>query len=118
MKITLTTPNVTTNRLYTNSRTTGKKILTEQARTTKEAWAYEAWNQWQSDPICEPLEVRIDLYFPDHRKRDTDNIKALLDALTGVLWEDDSLIQAHMSRKHVDKDNPRIVITIPCTLPA
>jgi len=118
MKITLTVPNVSTNRLYTTSRTTGKKILTEQARMTKEAWAYEAWNQWQSDPIGEPLEIRIDLYFPDKRRRDVDNTKALFDAMTGVLWDDDSLIEASMTRKHIDKKNPRIVITIPCNLPA
>lgn len=42
-----------------------------------------------------PVEVGIDLYPPDNRRRDVDNsLKSLLDALTCAgVYEDDSLIQ-------------------------
>lgn len=117
MKITLTIPNISTNRLYTNSRHTGRKILTTAARETKSAMGWEAKNQYRKDPVEDPVEVRFDLYFPDRRRRDGDNIKGLIDAMTGILWKDDSLIEAHLVRKHIDKKNPRIVITFPCNLP-
>lgn len=119
MKILLTVPNVSTNRLYTNSRSTGRRILTTLARETKDAWKWEAMAQYKGDPIETELEVRVDLYFPDRRRRDGDNIKALFDAMTGVLWKDDSLIEAHMVRKHVVRGkDPKIIITFPCNLPA
>lgn len=119
MKITLTIPNVSTNKLYTNSRTTGKKILTSIARATKEAWAWEAKTQFMGkDPYSKEIEIRIDLYFPDRRRRDADNTKALFDAMTGILWDDDSLIAAYMTRKHiVPGEEPKIIITLPYELP-
>ncbi len=45
-------------------------------------------------PIAGPLEVFVDLYPPDHRRRDCDNTqKALLDALAhGGAYYDDSQI--------------------------
>lgn len=118
MKIILTIPNVSTNRMYTNSRTTGRKILTKIARDSKEAWAWEAKTQWRNDPLKGDLEARFDLYFPDKRRRDGDNIKALIDSMTGVLWEDDSMLVAQMVRKHIVPGcDPKIVITFPCNLP-
>lgn len=118
MKITLTIPNVSTNRMYTTSRTTGRKILTNIARASKEAWAWEAKSQFNRQPYSENIVVRIDLYFPDRRRRDGDNIKPLLDAMTGVLWDDDSLLEAHMVRKHITPGaEPKIVITLPYELP-
>jgi len=117
-KITLTIPNVSTNRMYTTSRTTGRKILSQIARDSKEAWAWEAKAQFNRQPYEENVEVRIDLYFPDKRRRDGDNIKALIDSMTGVLWKDDSLIEAHMVRKHIVKGKePKIVISLPYKLP-
>lgn len=119
MKIVLTVPNVSTNRLYTNSRTTGRRILTQIARDTKEAWAWEAKSQYRKEPVEKEVSVRVDLYFPDRRRRDGDNIKALFDSMTGILWKDDSLIEAHMVRKHVVRGkDPKIVLTFPCDLPA
>lgn len=119
MKILLTIPNVSTNRLYTNSRSTGRRILTKIARDTKEAWGWEAKSQYQGEPIEKEFDLRIDLYFPDRRRRDGDNTKALLDSMTGILWKDDSLIEAHMVRKHIRPGKePKIILTFPCNLPA
>lgn len=47
-----------------------------------------------SAPLTVRLEVRIDLYPPDNRRRDIDNYtKCVLDSLTKCgVWEDDSQI--------------------------
>lgn len=111
MKITLKIPHVSTNRMYTNSKITGRKILTNIARTSKDGWAWEAKSQMRGGPRKGDLCVEIYLHFPDKRRRDLDNIKALLDAMTGVLWEDDSQIVDLHIRKYVS-DKPRIEIML------
>lgn len=72
-----------------------------------------------------PLEVRFRFYFKPPKtlrgnpvykitRPDIDNCgKALQDALTGILWEDDSLIAVRHSFK-MYSDNPRIGITVNC----
>ncbi len=47
------------------------------------------------EPFRCPVELSIELYPPDNRRRDADNsLKCLLDAFThGGLYEDDSLIR-------------------------
>lgn len=47
------------------------------------------------EPFRGPVELSIELYPPDNRRRDADNsLKCLLDAFThGGLYEDDSLIR-------------------------
>lgn len=49
------------------------------------------------------LQVEIDLYPPDKRKRDLDNyMKSTLDALTHVgIWEDDSQIDSLTMRRGI-----------------
>lgn len=117
MKITLTIPNVSTNRLHVVDPNSGRRFLSKRARVSKEGYAWEAKTQYRGEPVEAPCDVRVDLYFPDKRRRDLDNIKALLDSMTGVLWKDDSLIAGLLVRKHIDPKKPRIVITFPCNLP-
>ena len=113
MTIEIKTPYVSTNALYTNSRTTGRKILTDKARILKEAIAWEAKAQIGArQPFTGTIRVEIYLYFVDKRKRDIDNIKSLIDALTGVCWKDDSQIYELVVRKYHDKENPRAKIII------
>ncbi len=52
------------------------------------------------------------LYWPDRRKHDIDNIKVLLDALTGIVWEDDGQIVELHTTKVFDKEKPRVEVTI------
>ena len=62
-----------------------------------------------------PVNVSIDAYYPDARRRDIDNIlKAPLDALTHAgMWDDDSQVQALSIRKAgMDRHNPRLEITL------
>lgn len=113
MKFTIKTPYVSTNALYTLSKTTGKRILTDKARVSKETIAWEAKAGMKGQKMYTgPVRVEIYLYFPTKRKRDIDNIKSLIDALTGVCWKDDSQIYELMIRKYHDKENPRVEVLI------
>jgi Holliday junction resolvase RusA-like endonuclease len=63
-------------------------------------------------PLTGPLAVTIDLYWPDRRKHDADNIKVLLDALTGIVWEDDGQISDLHIVKWFDKAEPRVKMKV------
>jgi Holliday junction resolvase RusA-like endonuclease len=111
MKVIITTPYVSTNALYTHTRH-GRKVKTATAREAKEAIYWEAKSQIKRDPFKDEVKVQIHLFFPDNRKRDIDNIKGLIDALTGVCWVDDSQIVDLHILKYVDKNRPRAEITV------
>lgn len=76
--------------------------------------------QWQAksqqkglQPLTGPIKLSVDLYFGTKRKCDIDNFNKLCyDALTGIVWEDDSQIVEVTTRKFYDKLQPRIEITI------
>ena len=63
--------------------------------------------------VIGPVEVSLDVYFPDKRRRDLDNVlKAVMDALNGVAYQDDSQIVRLKVVRLVDRDNPRVEVTI------
>lgn len=85
--------------------------MTEDGKTMKEQYQWEARSQWHSEPFQGDIEVDIKLFHGDKRIRDIDNYnKILLDALTGILWYDDKQIQKMTITKLYDKENPRIEI--------
>lgn len=113
MKVTITTPYVSTNALYTVNRYNGKRVLTKKARVHKESIAWEAKEQIGfKKPMAGVLVVEVHWYMPDNRKRDLDNIKMVLDALSGVLWVDDSNIWQLRMFKYIDKEKPRMEIIV------
>lgn len=105
----LTLP-LSTNQLYRvfNNRS----ILSERGRNNKEAIAWEARAQYRGKPLESDLAVTIDLYWPDRRKHDVDNIKTLLDSLNGIVWDDDGQIADLHTRKHYDKAKPRVEMIV------
>ena len=63
------------------------KIFEETARS-------ELKNQFRCKPLAGSLEVHIWLYFKDKRKRDIDKYnKGILDAMTNIVYNDDSQIE-------------------------
>ena len=71
----------------------GKRFLTPQGKAIKLGYALDVRNQWKNKILTSPVSVKIDLFFSDKRRRDIDGpIKAILDALTGVVYKDDSQI--------------------------
>lgn len=110
MRIFLQTMPPSTNHLY--RRTSRGVSLLDSVRQAKEDIGWEARSQFHGEPMEGPLAVSVALYWADRRKHDIDNIKALLDALTGILWLDDGQIVDLHTRKHFDKENPRVEIDV------
>ena len=68
----------------------------------------DAWK-----PLETPVRITLEVFFPDRRRRDLDNVqKAIGDALQGVLFVDDSQVVEWRTRKSVDRENPRCEVTV------
>lgn len=105
----LTLP-VSTNHLYMQRGSA--RFLDPRAKRCKEAITWEAMAQYRGRPLEGPLKAEINLFWPDRRKHDVDNIKVFLDALTGIVWEDDGQIEDLRIRKDYDKAKPRVEMTV------
>lgn len=106
-KITLKTLPISTNAIYR-----GRRFLTNKGKANKLRMAWEVKGQWNDVPIKGDVFVEVSLFWPDKRRHDVDNIKALLDSLSGIIYEDDSQIQHLVVRKAVDKKRPRVEIIV------
>jgi Holliday junction resolvase RusA-like endonuclease len=85
--------------------------MTHEGKALKERYQWESKMQWKEPILVGPIYVIVRLYFGTKRKADIDNFnKILYDALTGIVWEDDSQIMVVVTEKHYDKENPRITI--------
>lgn len=87
--------------------------MTKEGKDTKLGYQYEIKNQYKGKPLLEPISVIVELFFKNESRRDLDNFnKLVLDAGSGLLWDDDSQIQELIIRKYVDKAKPRVELTI------
>ena len=81
---------IRTRALTTNRLCRGRRFLTAEGKANKEgARVGGARSQWRSKPIVGPVALEIALWWPDNRRRDLDNVKGLLDSLSGILYMDD-----------------------------
>lgn len=56
--------------------------------------------------------VTVDAYLSSMRA-DVDNCaKSILDGCNGLVWRDDSQVAELVARKHIDREQPRAVVTI------
>ncbi len=89
------------------------RYMTNRGRDRKEAYQWEARQQWKGQPIKGDVELIIRLYFKTKAKSDWDNFhKISCDALTGIVWIDDSQIIRATVEKEYDKENPRTEIEV------
>jgi Holliday junction resolvase RusA-like endonuclease len=87
--------------------------MTAEGKALKEAYQWEARAQYRGEPLAKPLKLTVALFFGDRRRRDWDNYHKLsMDALTGIVWEDDSQIVEATVRTGYDKANPRIEVQV------
>jgi len=87
--------------------------MSEEGKVLKEDYQWQIKSQYKGKPLTKEIDLRIELFFGDNRKRDIDNYnKILLDAFTGILWIDDSQIQSLLIIKNKDIKNPRIEINL------
>lgn len=109
MYIKLTGAPQSTNHLYKYGR--GHFYMTKEGRELKESYQKEMMVQWRKPLLKGGVGVMIVLNFNDHRKHDIDNYnKILLDAGTGMLWEDDNQIVAKQVIKRIITGEPYILI--------
>jgi Holliday junction resolvase RusA-like endonuclease len=87
--------------------------MTAEGKAIKEAYQWEAKAQWKDKPTTEPLCVAVRFYFKIKLRRDLDNQnKLVFDALSRIVYEDDSQIDEFRLYRRFDKDEPRIEVQI------
>jgi crossover junction endodeoxyribonuclease RusA len=90
-----------------------RMYMTDKGKKLKENYQWQIKSQWKGKVLKEDIEIKVDLYFKDKRRRDIDNYgKILLDSLEGIIVEDDKQIKKMTITKNIDKENPRIEIEI------
>lgn len=93
----------------------GRTILSSAGRKYRQSVAAAVRQQQSVSFGSERLQVLIELYEPDRRRRDLDNAcKALLDGLQAAnVFDDDSQVDVlAIVRRGVDRQNPRAMVTI------
>lgn len=88
--------------------------MRKEAKERKEQYQWEAKSQYEYvRPLEGDLEIEVRLFFGDKRKRDWDNFHKLsMDALTDIVWLDDSQVKKATVTLHYDKANPRTEIVV------
>lgn len=87
--------------------------MSKEGKALKDSYIRQTTLQWRNLPLQGDIEIKVDIYFGTKRRSDIDNFHKLsFDALTGIVWDDDSQIQKMTVTKNYCKENPRIEITI------
>lgn len=69
--------------------------------------------EWVQDKEHVWYDVQCDFYMEDRRTRDTHNMfKIVLDVLEGIVFTNDYFAKPHVNQVELDRENPRIEITI------
>ena len=102
-----------TNSLYPQAKFHGRRFMSLRGRLYKEKVEHIMNEVWKGPPLAGKLMYHIDLYFPDCKVRDNANYeKCLVDSLKGVVFVDDSLFMVTTIEKHLDRVNPRAVMSV------
>lgn len=84
----------------------GGRSLKEDCRCRHEA-------KLHGEPLQGRLEIEVTLCFDRNARKDWDNFHKLsMDALYGIVWEDDDQIDRAHVHKRYDEENPRIEVTV------
>lgn len=100
-----------TNHLY--GRTGRGVYMKPDVKEAKDAIGWEARNQYRGEPLTGALKLSIAIYWPDKRRRDIDNgLKLIMDALTGILWNDDAQVYDLEVKKRLSNQDPRVELEV------
>jgi len=87
--------------------------MSKEGKDRKLDYQWQVKTQYKGFLIKDDLEIEIELFFSDKRKRDWDNAnKLIMDSMSKIIYEDDSQIQKATVIKNYDKQNPRIELVI------
>ena len=89
------------------------RFMKKEAKELKEDYSWQARQQYKGKPLEGTLEVYITVFYYTKRRIDWDNWHKLsMDALTGIVWVDDSQIRKATVVLDYDKLSPRIEIDV------
>lgn len=89
------------------------RYMTKEGKELKEQYQLEARKQYKGKVMLADYDMEIILFFKDKRRRDVDNYnKLVLDALEGVVYEDDKQVKRLTVEKRISVEDPRIEIKI------
>lgn len=101
------------NPISVNNLYRGRRFLTAEGKAKKEEYGWKLRTQYKESPLVSEIELEIKVFLESKRRRDLDNIlKALLDSMTGIIWQDDSQITKITIEKFLDKEEPRVVMEV------
>jgi len=106
---------LSTQHLYKIARFGGRAgiMMTAEGKAAKAEYGWEAKRQWQAKPLQGEIVLSVTFYFKTKRRRDLDNQnKILFDALSGIVYEDDSQIAELRLRREYDRARPRIEVQV------
>ena len=87
-------------------------LVSKQGRAYRKRAQLVAGAQFKRVPLTQDVRVVLNVYTPT-RAGDLDNrIKPTLDALQGIAYADDRQVVEILARRFVDKDNPRVEVTV------
>ena len=98
-----------TNNLYATVR--GRRVLSREGRAFKQAAATIAYAAGFR-PVEHDVSVTVRVYRPAKRGDLDGKLKAVLDSLTGVAWNDDRQVTHIEAFRFEDKADPRVEIEI------
>ena len=95
-------------------RVVDSHAYTPQATRDYEALVRDAAAlEWKQEPMRGSLSIHLSFYRANRRRADLDNLmKAVVDALQGIVLFDDNQIVTALIVKKVDRERPRVEITI------
>ena len=91
----------------------GPRVTAWQEEVKTEAIFSSLEARFERLPKNTPARVELEFHLPDHRRVDVDNLsKAVLDALNGIAWDDDTQVTDLHVLKVIDKASPGVVVTL------
>lgn len=103
------------NAIYYNTRRGGRRLTSKAEKYIRDVRALTNMfvddNKWCKKTDHTWLYMDMVFYFPDKRTRDSHNcLKILLDALEGIVFQNDMYVMPRINSVEFDKDNPRVEI--------
>ena len=95
-------------------RFSGTQFYTGKATVEwEETVGWQCRDQWKRRPLLGSLGIRFQFRRENRRRVDLDNLeKAMLDALEGILYEDDSQIKVKFGSKEYNPKSPGVEVEI------
>lgn len=108
----MNTLQIETKPISVNQMYRGRRFMSKAGKSVKQAITWELKSQWHDDVITEPVALNV-LFYMKNKRIDIDNqLKGLLDCMTGIIYKDDSLIEELHVYKLIDKEEPRTIVQI------